>query len=460
MMIENTSLIRSKPHQFMHLEKPSFPINTIRACVLSLAVAFSMEAIAAINPAAAAVAPVPVKNGVVQPRRPLPEALCDAMQFLKRADGGYLPGRIDGELAGYFTSAFVNPDGSRSERPMAFPGRHHAYFINTFLLYHNYTGQREWLLRARDLADWNLLHSTPPQAVYSNFPYSTWSRGQPGGSRDVDAIEPDKSAFLATSYLALHKATGDAKYLRGARAVADTLAATQRDDGSWPFRVKPEDGIVRQEFGGAPVFYVDSFERLLGYANEPAYRRTYERTLKLMLKRNVEENLWGTYHEDIVLKPNDYLSAEPMSFTAEYLFRRAGDHPEYVEMGRKILRALEERLVHTQGHAAAPAPAVSEQAGFDHIMPGHTARYCVALARLYSVTGDETAKRRALSGFNAVTYMQSEVGLFRTFFHSVRPNAKNVNRPDWYSQHLYTVCHVLEAAPLLPELGIKPERRN
>ncbi len=59
---------------------------------------------------------VRVVDGVVQGRRPLTDAIAEAMQFLKKADGGYVPGRTDGELAGYFTSAHVNPDGTRSGR--------------------------------------------------------------------------------------------------------------------------------------------------------------------------------------------------------------------------------------------------------------------------------------------------------------------------------------------------------
>jgi hypothetical protein len=396
---------------------------------------------------------VQVANGVVMPRRPVAEAITEAMQFLKKADGAYVPGRIDGNLAGYFTSAFVNPDGTRSERKLSFPARHHAYFILTFLRYYAYTGERQWLLRARDLADWNLAHSTPSKAAYANLPYSTFFDGQPGGSKDQDSIEPDKAAFLGSAYVALYEATAEKKYLAGARAVAETLARRQREDGSWPFRVVPEDGKVRQDFGGAPVFLVEFFERMLRYEKKAAYRRAHDRALTYMLQTNVEKNLWGTYHEDIVLKPEGYLSAEPMCFTADYLFRRAKAHPEYVEMGRRVIRRMEERLVHTEGHAAAPAPAVSEQAGFEHIMPGHTARYCLALADLYTLSQDEPVKRRALSGINALTYMQSPSGLFRTFFHSVNPKARGAKRPDWYSQHLYTVCHLLEAMPSLPEVA-------
>ncbi len=100
----------------------------------------------------------------------------------------------------------------------------------------------------------------------------------------------------------------------------------------------------------------------------------------------------------------------------------------------------------------APAPAVSEQAGFEHMMPGHTARYCLALAELSVATGDDAVRRRAVSGFNALTYMQSEPGLFRTMFQLVNEKKNHPNREDWYSQHLYSVCHVLEALPKLPEL--------
>jgi hypothetical protein len=395
---------------------------------------------------------VPVVNGIVQPRRPITQAIADAMAFLKKADGDYVPGHIDGPLAGYFTSAHVLEDGSPSKRKFAFPGRQHAYFINTFLLYRTYSGQDEWLARARDLADWNLAHSTPPDFFYGGIPWSVWTDGHGGGSGDKESLEPDKAAFLGTSYLRLYDVTKDAKYLDGAKAIAATLAKRQGDDGSWPFRVVPQDGAVRQAFGGAPVFFVEFFEMLLKDDSNPAWQTAYEKSLKLMIDRNVERNLWGTYHEDIKEKPDTYLSAEPMTFTADYLFRHAKQHPEYVAMGRKILERMEAKLVHTEGHPAAPAPAVSEQAGFQHMMPGHTARYCLALTDLYAATGDEAAKNKALSGFNALTYMQSDKGLFKTMFQLVNEKKPHPNREDWYSQHLYTVCHVLEAMPLLPEL--------
>ncbi len=396
---------------------------------------------------------VRVVNGVVMPKRPLTNAIADAMLFLRKADGGYKPGSINGELAGYFTSALVNPDGTPSGREMAYPARQHAYFIFTFLRYGKYSGEKEWLPRARDLADWNLAHSTPATAVYSNLPYSTWRDGKAGGGADGDAIEPDKAAFLGSAYLALYDATQDKKYLTAAKAIGDTLIATQRPDGGWPFRVVAQDGTVREEFGGALVFYVEFFEDLVRHAQNVRYSKARDAALALMLDRHVKKQLWGTYHEDVKPKDPKYLSAEPMAFTANYLFQNAKAHPEYVAMGKTVLSQLESRLVYTNGHAASPAPAVSEQAGFDHIMPGHTARYCLALASLAKDTGDPEVKQRLMSALNALTYMQSDAGLFRTFFFSVKDTKPGRVKPDWYSQHLYTVCHVLEIMEMMPEVA-------
>lgn len=426
----------------------SVSVSVALAAIVSLA----GYCVAAEADSPAASPAVPVVDGIVQPRRPITDAVTDAMRFFKKSDGDYVPGHIDGPLAGYFRSAHVLTDGTPSKRNFCFPGRQHAYFINTFLLYHAYSGEPEWLQRAKDLGDWNLAHSTPADAAWPNLPWGVWTDGHGGGSGDKDSTEPDKAAWFGSSYLALYDVTKDTRYLDGAKAIAKTLAAKQSDDGSWPFRVVPGDGTVRQPFGGAPVFYVDFFQRLQKYDDNPAWKTAYDKSLKLMIARNVEQNQWGTYHEDIKEKPADYLSAEPMSFTAIYLFRHAKQHPEYVDYGKKILASMEAKLVHTEGHPAAPAPAVSEQAGFQHMMPGHTARYCLALTELYKATGDQAAKRKALSGFNALTYMQSEPGLFRTMFQLVNEKKNHPNREDWYSQHLYTVCHVLEAMPTLPKI--------
>lgn len=413
-------------------------------------------AAAATSPAQPPASMVTVVDGIVQPRRPLAEAIPDAIRFLRKADGGYVPGDSKSERAGYFMAAHVMADGSRvSRKQLSFPARHHAYFIRTFLHYYAYTGEQEWLLRARDLADWNIRTSTPATDAYPNLPYSAHQDGKPTGSADKNSVETDKPAFLGTSYLAVFESTGDRKYLEAARKIATTLVPKQRADGSWPFRVIPQDGSIFEDMGGAPVFFVEFFEALQRHEPKAEYRRAEENALKLMIARNVERSEWGTYHEDIHPKSGKHLSAEPMSFTAVYFFSRARTRPEFVEFGQRVLRQMEEKLVHTEGHAASPAPGVAEQVTFAHIMAGHTARYCLALAELYRATGDVAVKKRALSGLNAITFMQSEAGLFRTHFYDTKTKSEKdpATAPNWYSQHLYTVCHMLESMAAFPEIA-------
>ena len=399
--------------------------------------------------------PIPLRDGIVPPRRPVAEAVEDAMRFFKGTDGGYVPGRLDGELAAYFSDAFMGAKGDRSTRAITYPARLHGQFIRTFLRCYTYTGDRTWLLRARDLADWNIARSTPADANWPHLAYSTFEKGKPTGHADKNSIQPDKAAFIARSYLLLHEVTGEPRYLEAARKVGETLVAHRRDDGSWPFRVVPENGEITQDRGGAPVFFVEFFEQLLRYENKDAYRQIRDKALAYMIDRNVKKGLWGTYHEDFRLRQGTHLSAELMTYTADYLIQNAPAHPEYMDMARRVLKQMEDKLVFAEEHGAAPAPGAAEQSGFEHIMAGHTARYGAALADLYAVTRDDEVKRRALSTLHGVTYMQSDAGIFVTFFHNMKQNkagAKTVDRV-WFSQHLFSVYNLLGAMSVFPQLA-------
>ena len=44
------------------------------------------------------------------------------------------------------------------------------------------------------------------------------------------------------------------------------------------------------------------------------------------------------------------------------------------------------------------------------------------------------------------------IRLFRTFLQHVNETKPGPVPPNWSSQHLYTVCHVLEIYPILPEI--------
>jgi hypothetical protein len=399
--------------------------------------------------------PIALKDGVVPPCRPVAEAIEKAMVFFKKTDDGYVPGRLDGTLAPYFTDAFMGIKDGRSTRGIAYPARLHGQFIRTFLRCYTYTGDASWMLRARDLADWNIARSSPPDAEWPHLAYSTFEKGKPAGHKDKNALQPDKAAFIANSYLMLHEATGETRYLDAARKVAETLLKKQAPDGSWPFRVVPETGEITQKIGGAPVFFVEFFERLLQHENKDAYRQARDKALAYMMDRNIAKGLWGTYHEDVGLKQGTHLSAELMCYTAEYLIRSSAAHPEHLPMARRVLKQMEDKLVFTEEHGAAPAPGAAEQSGFEHIMAGHTARYGACLAQLYRATGDDEVKRRALSTLHGVTHMQTDEGVFVTFFYHMKKDKAGPKVVDrvWFSQHLFSIYNLLGGMATFPQLA-------
>jgi hypothetical protein len=131
-------------------------------------------------------------------------------------------------------------------------------------------------------------------------------------------------------------------------------------------------------------------------------------------------------------------------------------------MARRVLKQMEDKLVFTEEHGAAPAPGVAEQNGFEHIMAGHTARYGACLTQLYLATGDEEVKRRALSTLHGVTHMQTDAGIFVTFFYNAKKPADSTKKKPagntetdrvWFSQHLFSIYNLLGAMTVFPQLA-------
>jgi len=80
----------------------------------------------------------------------------------------------------------------------AFPAFHHSLFIRSFLNCYRYFGDRKWLDRARQLADWNIAHSSPPDCLYPNLPFSTVWEGKMGGFQDRDGLMLDKVGWMGS----------------------------------------------------------------------------------------------------------------------------------------------------------------------------------------------------------------------------------------------------------------------
>jgi hypothetical protein len=191
---------------------------------------------------------------------------------------------------------------------ISYPAYTASVAIDAFLDYHRYSGLPGALERARDFADWLLEHRTPPGDLYGSLPYSTQAEGVMGGGWDDDAIMPDKAAMFAVRLLRLYDATEEPAYLNGALEIADVLAATQlgggpEDDGRWPFRVRPEDGAVRQDYTSHLQPAVRLFAALAARTGDPAYVQARDRAWQWLLANpcnpaSPQYMRWEAFYED------------------------------------------------------------------------------------------------------------------------------------------------------------------
>ena len=192
----------------------------------------------------------------------------------------------------YFSNLQHNgaPFPNAVDKFTSYPAFHHALNIRTFLKYWKYADDPRALELAIRLADWNIAHSTPADWAYGSFPYSTFEHKKPGGFRDRSGLMPDKAAIMALAYLDLCEASGEARFLQAAEAIAASLSLQQRADGTWPFRVDPKTKKVIEEYTSSVIYAVMLFERLDELNGNSHYRSYRDKTWNWLVNGPIKTN--------------------------------------------------------------------------------------------------------------------------------------------------------------------------
>jgi len=411
-----------------------------------------------------------VEDGVFLPRKSLDAFINDAVQFIRDHDGEYVPGSMSEDaMPGYVEHCAFNPVTGEPIREYHYPARSHALYIDAFIRLSIYTGDQEFIDRATDLAKWNIEKSTPDNYYYANMPISSWDiKYTRKVLADRNTIIPVLSALMGNSYLSLYRVTGDVQYYSAAEKIAKTMVKTQHSDGSWPFRVVPEDGKVWDSYGSGIVHAIEFLESMMQYEDLKNYRQSRDKAVKWMIEYPVKQGRWSGYHEDIgVTASHENVVAMPMTYTAKYLFQQSEDHPEYLKYAEMVISKFEETLVHTEGHPFAPAPGISEQLFCDFIMPHHTSRYCMLIANRYRINPVENDRKTIMSGINSATWAQIDNGAIMTWLMAVNEKG-NYDEFDfeayqedlinfrggnsWYSVQIWTLDYIIETMRTFPEL--------
>jgi rhamnogalacturonyl hydrolase YesR len=319
------------------------------------------------------------------------------------------------------------------DRFVSYPAFHHSLMIRTFIRYSRYAKDERALEWAVKLADWNIAHSTPADWPYGNLPYSTFQEKKPGGFRDETGLMPDKAAIMALAYLDLHKATGEARFLKAAEAIGETLAKRQRPNGTWPFRVDPKTEKVVEEYTSSVIYAVRLFEAL-GKANgNQRFKPHRDLTWNWLLNGPIKTKEFRGFYEDIQASPKGRTNYDCLDTIRYLLANRTADNG-YLEMA-KDLNAWVEKTFLDKIKGFEPAEGIREQLQCNVVMGIHSLNWASMLRELAEATGDEVMRQRANQTANYITYyLQPDNRIVVGFQYN----------QWWYSCHAGVVLYLLD----------------
>lgn len=321
------------------------------------------------------------------------------------------------------------------DRFVSYPAFHHALLIRTLIGYSKYADNKQALKHAVELADWNIAHSTPGDWPYAHLPWSTFEGKKPGGFRDKTGLMPDKAAIMALAYLDLHKATGEARFLRAAGRIADTLSKRQRPNGTWPFRVDPKTENVIEEYTSSVIYSVMLFERLDGLNGNNHFKAKRDLTWNWLLNGPIKTKEFRGFYEDISPSPKGRTNYDCLD-TIRYLLAKRTKENGYLEIAKE-LNDWVEKVFLDKINGFEPAEGIREQLQCNVVMGIHSLNWASMLLDLSEAAGDEIFRQRAIQTANYITYyLQPDNRIVVGFeYHQW-----------WYSCHAGVVLYLLDFA--------------
>lgn len=319
-------------------------------------------------------------------------AIEEAGRILDEAMAKKSPGITGMETMPHYTYCWGSYHDSRNSA-VAFPAFHHALIIDALMKYHDYTKDIKYLDAACQLADWEIVHSTPADSAVPNMPYSTTVGGKMGGFQDADAIMLDKAGMMGLVYMSLFKRSHDDKYLEAAIKIGESLLRTQLPEGRWRNRVSPKDGTIRQDYTSNQIFDIMLMDKLEEATGEKRFAESSRKALAWLLAGPVKDYRWTGFYEDV--GPTEVsIGNWDAILTARYLVAHHDENPEYLPLAKEISDWVFTTFAVKYDNKW---PAICEQTLCSAPMNCHTFNYANLLVDLYEATGDESYRNVALS---------------------------------------------------------------
>ena len=351
--------------------------------------------------------------GKLLPRQSYDETMRGINQWLVNSaevvDRGQLPGPVQ-ELEPYIAGHFVTTDDVFwAAEDFAFNS---ATNIISSVQYYHYSGDRRALEMAQKVGDWHLANCSPADWAFPSMSPG-WLKWESDGSYAASRWELDKTAYIGLGFLKLYAASGQEKYLRGAKNIAAMLRPRQKEDGSFPFRVDAKTGEILEDYACSQLWHVWFFEHLAHVTGNQEDLKRSEKTLQWMLDGPVKNNEWTGLYGDYGNRGSydQWVALE----TAMYLLERRDEFAGAVQIAEDLLAYVNRTLTVDYGFHPG-APGVLEQSRYRVVLTHHSLRLAEMYALLYQVTGNISYKEQAVEIANSVTWCVMSDGKMRQGF--------------------------------------------
>lgn len=330
------------------------------------------------------------------------------------------------------------------------PAGLYAMLTDSALLWYAFSGDHACVDLARTALRYQLDHGTTPgDWSWSRVPYASAGAGDLdyrgaddtwcnlcGRGDGIGVIEPDKVGELGFAYLQMYELTGDVAFRDGALACADALASHVREGDKrmspWPFRVRAQTNVAREEYTSnviGPVVLFEELERS-SIGNVSAYARARTIAVRWMFQVPMVDDAWSGYFEDVDIHgaPTDDLNQYSALRTARWLLSHRDLDRHWLQHVRHLLAWTADHFGRDTGTERGTqwgATVLSEQSDDMSKMASHTARYGAVLALWYEATGDTMSRARAERSLNWATYACRDDGIVAV--------SENPNEGWWFS---------------------------
>jgi hypothetical protein len=330
-------------------------------------------------------------------------------------------------------------------------GSHAFWGVETLTRYYAYSGDQEAINSIRSILDRVLYFHTPADWAWPNVPRT--QDNSPDGEYTDQTSEPDKICGVGVAYIKFFKLTGEERYLKAARGIAQTIAGHVVDGDAQtsplPFRVNLQDGKVLDSYTAHMVSAVLLFDALirLGERGGGLYQSQRDRLWKWVLKYPVTNNEWSGYYEDVPKANRNKNQQSPME-TARFMLRHPEMDPDYKRHVPALLAWVKNRFGGTRRYGAT---SIREQDCCAKEMSSHTARYASVAAKWFGVTRNPQDREEARASFALATY--SAYSRYSRKGAAVNYVGIGYVNPWFIDSYFDYLSHILEGMAELPELA-------